>query len=55
MQDDNNFYFYCGKVFKNAYKHFFYYTKKLLIKAIVMYKRKKIKWDGYYYFALTDH
>lgn len=54
MQDDNNFYFYCGKVFKNAYKHFFYYTKKLLIKAIVMYKRKKIKWDGYYYFALTD-
>nr|DAD58237.1 MAG TPA: hypothetical protein [Bacteriophage sp.]DAM10009.1 MAG TPA: hypothetical protein [Caudoviricetes sp.]DAO31348.1 MAG TPA: hypothetical protein [Crassvirales sp.]DAK96704.1 MAG TPA: hypothetical protein [Bacteriophage sp.]DAO19116.1 MAG TPA: hypothetical protein [Caudoviricetes sp.] len=22
-------------------------------KLRVMYKRKKIKWDGYYYFALT--
>lgn len=51
---NNKFYFYCGKALIDPLKHFVYYTKKLLIKAITMYKRKKVKWDGYYYFSLTD-
>lgn len=48
-----NFYVYIGKAFLNPLKQFFYYTKKMIIKTIVVYKRRRIKWDGYYYFALT--
>lgn len=50
---NGKFYFYCGKAFIDPLKHFFYYTKKLVVKAVTMYKRRKIKWDGYYYFSLT--
>ena len=39
---------------RDALKHFEYYIKKLSIKLRVLYKRKKIKWDGYYYFALRE-
>lgn len=51
---DNGFWSYIGTLRKDSIKHFQYYIKKLTIKLRVLYKRKKIKWDGYYYFALTD-
>lgn len=49
-----NFWFYCGNLFKNSLNHFRYYIKKLTTKLRVLYKRNKISWDGYYYFALSQ-
>lgn len=52
---DNNFWSYIGTLRKNSLRHYMYYIKKLTIKLRVLYKRNKIPWDGYYYFALTDN
>lgn len=46
---------YIGFMRKDSLKHFNYYVRKLAIKLRILYKRKKIKWDGYYYFALKDY
>lgn len=54
MLERGNFWFYCGNLCKDGLKHFQYYTKKLLTKLRVLYKRNKIEWDGYYYFALSQ-
>jgi hypothetical protein len=51
---DSNFWFYIGNLKKSSLKYFNYYIKKLIIKIKVLYKRLKIEWDGYYYFALND-
>lgn len=48
-----DFWFYCGSLTKNSLRHFRYYIRKMIVKLRIMYKRKKIAWDGYYYFALT--
>lgn len=48
-----NFWFYCGTLFKNSLIHFKYYGRKLTTKLRILFKRNKIKWDGYYYFALS--
>ena len=45
---------YIGHLKKDPIKYFLYYIKKLSIKLRVLYKRNKIEWDGYYYFALSD-
>lgn len=50
----NKTWFYIGKVYKDSLKHYWYYRNKLIIKLRILYKRKKIPWDGYYYFALSD-
>jgi hypothetical protein len=47
------FWFYCGRLMNNSIKWFEYYKKKMIIKLRIMYKRKQIKWNGYYYFALS--
>lgn len=52
---DSSFWSYIGTLRKNSLKHYMYYIKKLTIKLRVLYKRNKIPWDGYYYFALTDN
>lgn len=49
------FWFYTGQLMNDSIKYFNYYKKKMRIKLRVMYKRKKIEWDGYYYFALTQN
>lgn len=49
-----DFWCYIGNLKKNPLDHFFYYIRKLTIKLRVLYKRKKIEWDGYYYFALSN-
>lgn len=51
---DSSLWCYIGKLRHNALDHFNYYVKKLIIKTRVIYKRSKIPWDGYYYFALSE-
>lgn len=51
---DKGFWMYIGNLKKNSLDHFYYYIRKLTIKLRVLYKRKKVEWDGYYYFALSD-
>lgn len=48
------FWFYCGQLMNNSINWFNYYKKKMKVKLRVMYKRKQIEWNGYYYFALSD-
>lgn len=48
------FWFYCGSLTNNSVKHFHYYKRKMRVKLRVMYKRKHIPWDGFYYFALSE-
>ena len=45
---------YIGQLKKSSIQHFHYYIMKLVKKIRVLYKRKSIPWDGYYYFALSD-
>lgn len=51
---DNNVWMYIGYLRRDPLQHFKYYVRKLALKLRILYKRKKIKWDGYYYFALRD-
>ena len=51
---DKNFWCYIGHLKKDSLEYFKYYIKKLALRIRVMYKRKKIPWDGYYYFALNN-
>lgn len=51
---DNDLWCYIGNLTNDSLRHFNYYARKLAVKIRVLYKRKKIPWDGYYYFALTD-
>lgn len=51
---DKDLWCYIGHLKKDSVKYFLYYIKKLSIKLRVLYKRNKIEWDGYYYFALSD-
>ena len=49
-----DFWFYSGRLMNNSLKYFDYYARKMRTKLRVLYKRKKIEWNGYYYFALTQ-
>lgn len=51
---DKDIWCYIGYLKRDPLEHFFYYKKKLIVKLRVLYKRKKIPWDGYYYFALSQ-
>lgn len=51
---DKDIWCYIGHLKSDSLKHFLYYIKKLSTKLRVLYKRKKIQWDGYYYFALSQ-
>lgn len=51
---DKDFLCYIGYLRNNSIQHYHYYIKKLVIKLRVLYRRRKIQWDGYYYFALND-
>lgn len=54
LLQDKDFWFYIGNLKKDSLEHFYYYIRKLTVKLRVLYKRKKFKWDGYYYFALSN-
>ena len=49
-----DFWFYSGRLMNNSIKYFEYYVRKMRTKLRVLYKRYKIEWDEYYYFALTQ-
>lgn len=49
------FWFYCGQLTNNSVRWFEYYKRKIKIKLRVLYKRKQIPWNGYYYFALSEN
>ena len=49
---DKEIWMYIGNLRIKPLDHFYYYIKKLCIKLRVLYNRRKIPWDGYYYFAL---
>lgn len=49
-----DFWCYIGNLKKDPLKHFYYYIRKLTVKLRVIYKRKKVDWTGYYYFALSN-
>ena len=50
-----DFWFYTGSLMNDSLKWFNYYIKKMIVKLRVMYKRKQIPWNGYYYFALSQN
>lgn len=50
----DNLWCYIGNLKKSPLDHFYYYIRKLTVKLRVLYRRRKIEWDGYYYFALSD-
>lgn len=52
---DPSLWCYIGTLRKNSLYHYNYYIEKLCKKLRVIYKRKKIQWDGYYYFALNNN
>lgn len=52
---DSDFWSYIGTLQNNSIRHFHYYKNKLTIRLRVLYKRKNIQWDGYYYFALSEN
>lgn len=45
---------YCGDLYDDSLKYFTYYKSKLIRKLRVLYKQRKVQWDGYYYTYLTD-
>lgn len=51
---DKEIWMYVGFLRKDSVSYFNYYAKKLSKKIRILYKRKKIKWNGYYYFTMTD-
>lgn len=52
---DKDIWCYIGNLRKDPLKHFAYYKKKLGLKLRILYRRKKIQWDGFYYFALSEN
>lgn len=50
-----DFWCYIGSLTKNSLRYFNYYKRKMVVKLRTTYKRKKIPWDGYYYFALSEN
>ena len=54
LLSDKNLWCYIGYLKKDPVEHFNYYKKKLIVKLRVLYRKRKIPWDGYYYFALSQ-
>lgn len=52
---DNDLWCYMGYLKRNSLKYFDYYVKKLALKIRILYSRRKIPWDGYYYFARSEN
>lgn len=50
----HKYWMYCGQLCSNSLKHFDYYRQMLRRKLRVLYTKKKIQWDGYYYTALSE-
>lgn len=51
---NNKTWCYFGSLTKNSINHFHYYIQKLILKFRILYNKRKIQYNGYYYFALTE-
>ena len=51
---DRELWCYIGRLTNDPLKHFEYYIHRLVTRIRVLYRRRKIKWDGYYYFGLNE-
>lgn len=49
-----NLWMYSGKLFYDSLQYYNYYKNKLRMKIRVLFRKKKIQWDGYYYTGLTE-
>lgn len=54
IKNSGVFWAYTGRLMVDSLKYYKYYCNKLSVRIMTFYKRKKIKWDGYYYFMLTQ-
>lgn len=54
IMKDKNFWCYIGTLTSTPLQHYTYYIRKLVTRFRVLYKRRHIKWDGYYYFTLSE-
>lgn len=50
----DSFWCYMGKLRRNSLKFYSYYAAKLSRKLVILFRRRKMKWDGYYYFTLSE-
>lgn len=50
----SKFWFYCGRLCDDSLSHFRYYVDRLCRKIRVMYNKRKIQWDNYYYIGLNQ-
>ena len=50
----HKYWMYCGQLCSDSLKHFDDYRQMLRRKLRVLYAKKKIQWDGYYYTALSE-
>lgn len=48
------YWMYCGNLCVDSLKHFKYYIAMLRRKLRVLYAKRKIQWDGYYYTSLSE-
>lgn len=54
VSQTHKYWFYIGQLTKDSVAHFRYYSRILRRKIRVLYSKKKIEWNGYYYVGLTD-
>lgn len=54
LVSEKGFWCYIGNLKKDSLQHFYYYIRKLTVKLRVLYRRRNLKWDGNYYFALSN-
>lgn len=54
VQIDRSLWCFFGFMHTDSIRHFQQYVKKICNKLRILFKRKHVQWDGYYYFALTD-
>lgn len=54
VSTNHKYWFYIGQLAKDSVVYFKYYARILRKKLRILYMRKKIEWNGYYYFGLTD-
>lgn len=51
---DHDFWCYIGLLTNDSIKHEIYYIDKLCMKMRILFNKKRIEWDGCYYFSPTN-
>ncbi len=53
--DQNGFLAYFGDIIANRYRLLRYYKEKLQKRIRYLYIKRRVIWDGYYYFGITEN